>query len=400
VRAFAARVGVGAWRKSFELYDISAIAAVGFLLRGRSARKKAGPKARFPVRRINLPLYCVLEVPEPGCWVVSVDELEGAELVPDVPEVDWSDDEPVLALVVPLEPDDWLVLEPCDIEDDEFTSVDCWLALVGPLVTLCEPVPTFTPGLMLAPALTSELLTPTFASTPTFGLTLSVLPALPDEVELLGDELEPLLGVALDEPLLLGDVLEELLLGLIEDEELEALGVLEDWFELRFVELDELLGADAAPFTLMSVELDVLLGVDALPFRLIELDDELGVLPLLSVVEDDEDPGTTATPGVVSVVIVLLLDPTSGALGMQPAGWVFAVSMHFGSRRLVLVMVSARAAPKAASIEAARRLMVKVLRFMSFPPFWTRSCLAPGGGRGCGRWSMRRRVGWSTGRRA
>ncbi|HEX3098990.1 MAG TPA: hypothetical protein VHQ02_14815 [Usitatibacter sp.] len=350
----------------------------------------------------------MLEVPEPGCCVVSVEELEGAELVPDVPEVDWSDDEPVLALVVPLEPDDWLVLEPCDIDEDELMSVDCWLALVGPLVTLCEPLPTFTPGLMFAPAFTSELLTPTFASTPTFGLTFSVLPALPDDVELLGEEL--LLGVVLLE-LVLGVVLDELLLGLIDDEELEAPGVLEDWLAFRLVELDELLGeagepfrfrlfeleellegavaepftftsveleellgAEAAPFTLMSVELDELLGVDALPFRLMELDDELGVVPLI-VVEDDEDPGTTAMPGVVSVVIVLLLDPVSGALGMQPAGWVFAVSMHFGSRRslLPLVMVSARATPKAASSEAARRLILKVLCVMSFLPFWTRS---------------------------
>jgi hypothetical protein len=363
----------------------------------------------------------VLEVPEPGCCVVSVEELAGAELVPDVPEVDWSEDEPVSALVVPLEPDDWLVLEPWDIDEDEFTSVDCWLALVGPLVTLCEPVPTFTPGLMFAPALTSALLTPTFASTPTFGLTLSVFPALPDEVELLGDELEPLLGVVLDELLgdvlepllvLLGDVLDELPLGFVDDDELEALGVLEDWFEFRFVELDELLGAvllpaplmstlfelellegevaepfrlmsveldellgaDAEPFTLISVELDVLLGVDPVPLRLIELDDELGVLLPLNVVDEEEDPGTTAMPGAVSVVIVLLLDPASGTLGMQPAGCVFAASVHFGSSRSfpTLVMVSARATPKAASIEAARRLILNVLRFISVPPFWTR----------------------------
>ena len=342
----------------------------------------------------------MLEVPEPGCCVVSVEELAGAELVPDVPEVDWSDDEPVLALVVPLEPDDWLVLEPCDIDEDELMSVDCWLALVGPLVTLCEPLPTFTPGLMLAPALTSELLTPTFASTPTFGLTLSVLPALP-EVELLGEALE----------LLLGEVLLELLLGLVEDEELEVLGVVEDLpalmsveldellegdvaeplrfrlFELeelpgaealplRFtsVELEELLGVEVPPFTLMSVELDEVLGVDALPFRLIELDEELGVLPL-NVVEDEDDPGTTATPGVRSVVVVLL-DRASGTLGMQPAGWVFSESMHFGSSRsvLVLVIVSARATPKAASIEAAKRLILNVLRFIGIASWvWTTS---------------------------
>jgi hypothetical protein len=211
---------------------------------------------------------------------------------------------------------------------------------------------------------------------------------------------------------LLGDVLDELPLGFVDDDELEALGVLEDWFEFRFVELDELLGAvllpaplmstlfelellegevaepfrlmsveldellgaDAEPFTLTSVELDELLGVDALPFRLIELDEELGVLAPLRVVEDEEDPGTTAMPGAVSVVIVLLLDPASGTLGMQPAGCVFAASVHFGSSRSfpTLVMVSARATPKAASIEAARRLILNVLRFISVPPFWTR----------------------------
>jgi len=270
----------------------------------------------------------VLEVPAPGFCVVSVEELAGAELVPDVPEVDWLDDEPVLALVVPLEPDDWLVLEPCDIDEDELMSVDCWLALVGPLVTLCEPLPTFTPGL-----------------------------------------------------------------GLVDEDELEAPGVLEDWFALSVVELeellgavaepftftsvelDELLGAAAAPFTLMSVELDELLGVDALPFRLIELDEELGTLLVpLMVVDEELDPGTTAMPGVTSVVVALL-DWASGTLGMQPAGCVFAVSMHLGSRRslLTLVIVSARATPKAASSEAARRLVLKVLPFMSFPPFWARS---------------------------
>jgi hypothetical protein len=48
--------------------------------------------------------------------------------------------------------------------------VDDWFA-VTPLEVLLLPLPTFTPGLTFAPALMSVLLTPTFASTPTFGLT-------------------------------------------------------------------------------------------------------------------------------------------------------------------------------------------------------------------------------------
>ena len=291
---------------------------------------------------------------------MSVEELAGAELVPDVPEVDWLDEEPVLALVVPLEPDDWLVLEPCDIDEDELT----------------------------------ELLTPTLASTPTLGLTLSVFP--PAEVELLGVVDELLLGdveeeleapgvledwpdlsvVELDELLLEGAVAEPFRFTSVELDELLLEGAVAEPFRFTSVELDELLGADAVPFTLMSVELDELPGVAALPFRLIE-DDELGTLLVpLMVVDEEVDPGTTAMPGVTSVVVVLLLlDWVSGTLGMQPAGCVFAVSMHFGSRRslVTLVIVSARATPKAASSEAARRLILKAFRFMSFPPFWTRS---------------------------
>ena len=51
-------------------------------------------------------------------------------------------------------------------------SVELWLALT-PLPTFWSPLPTFTPGLMLAPALTSVLLMPTLASTPTFGFTFT-----------------------------------------------------------------------------------------------------------------------------------------------------------------------------------------------------------------------------------
>jgi hypothetical protein len=75
-----------------------------------------------------------------------------------------------------LEPEpvveDWLVCALWSIDEDEFTSVELWLADT-PLDTLWSPLPTFTPGLMLAPALMSVLLMPTFASTPTFGSTFT-----------------------------------------------------------------------------------------------------------------------------------------------------------------------------------------------------------------------------------
>jgi hypothetical protein len=67
--------------------------------------------------------------------------------------------------------------------------VDCWSAL-APLVTLCEPLPTFTPGLTSAPAFTFELSTPTFASTPTFGFTLVVVLSVP--LVPLPDDCDPL----------------------------------------------------------------------------------------------------------------------------------------------------------------------------------------------------------------
>src|SRR5688572_17541380 len=53
-------------------------------------------------------------------------------------------------------------------------SVELWFALTL-LDTDWSPLPTFTPGLMFAPAFTSVLLMPTLASTPTFGFTLYVL---------------------------------------------------------------------------------------------------------------------------------------------------------------------------------------------------------------------------------
>jgi hypothetical protein len=173
-------------------------------------------------------------------------------------------------------------------------------------------LPTFTPGLTFAPAFTFELLTPTSAFTPTFGFTLS-------EFEVLLDELE------LEEP------------GVVDDS-----FVLSFMLLLRWVELEELLP-----------------GTVALP-----------VPPeMMSVREDELAPGTTATPGVTSVVVLLVPPCAKGTLGMHPGGCVLAASMHFawpdGS---VTVKVSARATPKAASIEAARRVMV-ILRFMwPLPP--------------------------------
>src|SRR5437660_778471 len=117
---------------------------------------------------------------------------------------------PPAALVLPEalpEPEDWLVCAPWFIVEDGLVVVALWLAEVL-LETFWSPVPTFTPGLILALALTSVLLMPTFASTPTFGLTFT-----PPEGEVLeladeGGELLPLAAFApevLDDP----DVLPE-----------------------------------------------------------------------------------------------------------------------------------------------------------------------------------------------
>jgi hypothetical protein len=133
-----------------------------------------------------LPRYCEVELPDFFFAASSVLE----PLVPLAPL------EPLAPLVplAPLADEAPLVDEDCVDEAPwfevalEFTSVDCWFALT-PLVTLWLPLPRFTPGLMLAPALTSALLIPTLALTPTFGFTLSV----PDDPEV--DD-----GVA-DEPL-------------------------------------------------------------------------------------------------------------------------------------------------------------------------------------------------------
>jgi hypothetical protein len=56
---------------------------------------------------------------------------------------------------VVLDEVDWLVSVDCEVDELGLVIVDCWSAL-APLVTLCEPLPTFTPGLMFAPAFTLE----------------------------------------------------------------------------------------------------------------------------------------------------------------------------------------------------------------------------------------------------
>src|SRR5438552_10625843 len=64
--------------------------------------------------------------------------------------------------------------------EDGLVVVALWFADT-PLDVFWSPVPMFTPGLMFAPALTSVLLMPTFASTPTLGFTFT--PELGCEVE-------------------------------------------------------------------------------------------------------------------------------------------------------------------------------------------------------------------------
>lgn len=223
---------------------------------------------------------------------------------------------------------------PCDVDEVGLVVDVCWLAL-APLVTLCEPLPMLTPGLTSAPMLALELFTSTFASTPTFGLTLSDLELVLDEE----------LGLVLDEEL--GFVLDDEELGLVldrDDELPDALGLVDE-------ELEELGDADDLP-TLMSVELELVLGlVDEAPplrFRLLELEELAGAweepLPLrfrfveleldgvlelpgamftsveveevpdvparpgFTLIELEPAPGRTATPGVVTSVVVLLLD--------------------------------------------------------------------------------------------
>jgi len=71
------------------------------------------------------------------------------------------------------EPDDWLVCASWLIVEVELVMGAVWLAVAEPVDTLVSPEPMFTPAPTLAPAFTGELLMPTLASTPTFGLTFT-----------------------------------------------------------------------------------------------------------------------------------------------------------------------------------------------------------------------------------
>jgi hypothetical protein len=95
-------------------------------------------------------------------------------------------------LVVPLV---WPTEEPC-VELDVAPVLDEVWPAVTELFTLWLPLPIFTPGLTFAPTFRSELLMLAFASTPTFGFTLSVglteRPLLELEVDGVEDEVVPL----------------------------------------------------------------------------------------------------------------------------------------------------------------------------------------------------------------
>jgi len=183
-------------------------------------------------------------------------------LVLDVEELE------VDGLVVLL---DWPTEEPCVLLEVAPVVFADWFALT-PLVTDWLPLPIFTPGLMFAPRFTSVLLMFAFASTPTFGFTLSDgLNDVPLEL-VLGVVLELVLGEVLLE-LVPGDVLDGLPIVLLEVEaeplsaplEVEAEPLIELlWFELAvpmsFVGLAELV---------MPLELVLPLAVLPVP-RLVE----------------------------------------------------------------------------------------------------------------------------------
>ena len=191
----------------------------------------------------------------------------------------------------------------------EPTSVDDWLALVE-LFTVWLPLEfTWTPGLMLAEALRSVLLMPTFASTPTFGFTLRVgARDVPEDVPL---------DVPLVAPLADGDMLalaDDCVPADCEVDAAEPVSVelaetplfiawppltalLEEPGEVdRFVELLEMLGEtpmlvlllEVLGATSMVVLLLELLGATPMGVLLLEV---LGPTPM--VVELDEAPGTT-----------------------------------------------------------------------------------------------------------
>ena len=79
---------------------------------------------------------------------------------------------PAALEVVPVAlPEPELEVAPWFIVEDGLVVVAFWLAEAEPVDTLESPVPRFTPAPTFAPALTSVLLMPTFAST--FGLTFT-----------------------------------------------------------------------------------------------------------------------------------------------------------------------------------------------------------------------------------
>jgi len=233
------------------------------------------------------------------------------------------------------EPDDWLVCAPWFMVDDGLVVVALWLADT-PLETFWSPVPTFTPGLMLALALTSVLLMPTFASTPTFGLTFT-----PPE----GEVLEPLVlpldaeGVLLPPPLAAPEVL-------VEPEELPEP---EDWLV-------------CAP----CVVVDDGLVVVALWFADTPLDTFWSPLPKFT-------PGLTFAPALTSLLLMptfastptfgLTFTPPEGEVvePLELEGWLLCVVLDCWS---VLVEVCAFAAPKTAITAAAVILTAKYRALM------------------------------------
>ena len=211
--------------------------------------------------------------------------------------------EPLL-IVLPVV-DDCVVDAPWFIVEDELVSVELWFAETL-LFTLWLPLPMFTPGLTLAPRLTSVLLMPTLASTPTFGLTFT-----PVLVEVEG-ELEP--------PAALGDWLPVCVL------------VDEDWL------VD-------VPWLMVDVEL-------------VSVDDWLAVT-LLDVLFEPLAPSLlTFTPG-------LMFAPAFTSLLPMPT---FAPTPTFGlTLTLLSVLVCAKAVPNTPITAAAVRLTANFLAFMLSP---------------------------------
>jgi hypothetical protein len=244
------------------------------------------------------------------------------------------------------EPDDWLVCAPWFMVDDGFVVVALWFADT-PLETFWSPVPTFTPGLMLALALMSVLLTPTFASTPTFGLTFT-----PPE----GDVLEPLVlpldaeGALVVVPLALPEVL-------VEPEELPEP---EDWLV-------------CAPW----VVVDDGLVVVALWLADTPLDTFWSPVPRFT-------PGLTFAPALTSLLLMptfastptfgLTFTPPEGEVvePLELEGWLLCVVLDCWS----VLDVCAFAAPKAAITAAAVILTAKCRALMkdSFLPVVLSRC--------------------------